>query len=121
MSTPLSSSQRQTDLVREVAALRRAFGKLLKRLEQPVGEADYTIHQWCKKRKISKAGFYKMRKGGRAPHVLENGGLRRITRQADQEWEQRWGSADAAPAQEETVAIKAPKPRPHRSAFSAKA
>ena len=95
MSTPLSSDQ-QTDLVREVAALRRAFGKLLKRLEQPVGEADYTIQQWCDKRKISRAEFYKMRKDGRGPRVLENGAVRRITRKADQEWEQRWGSADTA-------------------------
>ena len=93
--------QHQDDLAREVAALRRAFGKLLKRIEQPVGGADYTIQQWCKKRKISKAAFYKMRKFGRAPHVLENGGLRRITRQADEEWERRWRSA--ALTQEETA------------------
>jgi hypothetical protein len=37
-----------------------------------------------------------MRKDGRGPRVLENGSLRRITRKADQEWEQRWGSADTA-------------------------
>ena len=38
-----------------------------------------------------------MCKAGRGPRVIIVGGLRRISREADREWEQRWGSADAAP------------------------
>lgn len=80
------------DLAREVAALRRAFAKLLKVLDRPVGEADYTIAQWCAKRGVSRAGFYKMCKAGRGPRLIIVGGLRRISREADREWEQHWQS-----------------------------
>jgi hypothetical protein len=101
MST-LSESQ-QIDLAREIAALRRTVGKLLRRLDQPMGDRDLTIPQWCAKRNVSRAGFYKMKKAGRAPRVIENGGLRRITREADREWEVRWGSGDAAPSAPQEV------------------
>jgi hypothetical protein len=94
MSTP--SKFQETDLAREVAALRRAVGKLLRRLDQPMGDRDLTIQEWCAKRNVSRAGFYKMKKSGRAPRIVANGSLRRITREADREWEVRWGSADAA-------------------------
>jgi hypothetical protein len=96
MST-LSESQ-QIDLAREVAALRRTVGKLLRRLDQPMGDRDLTIPQWCAKHNVSRAGFYKMKKAGRAPRVIENGGLRRITPAADADWEARWRSADPSPA-----------------------
>ena len=101
MSTP--TQFQETDLAREVAALRRTVGKLLRRLEQPLDNRDLTIRQWCAKRNISRAGFYKMKKAGRAPRVIENGGLRRITREADREWEVRWGSGDAAPSAPQEV------------------
>ena len=94
MSTP--SEFQETHLARELAALRRAVGKLLRRLDQPLDDRDLTIPQWCAKRNVSRAGFYKMKKAGRAPRVIANGGLRRITREADREWEARWGSAHAA-------------------------
>jgi excisionase family DNA binding protein len=78
-------------LAREVAALRRAFARLLKVFDQPTTGADFTINQWCTRRGISRAHFYKMAKAGRGPRVIMVGGLRRISREADQEWEQRWG------------------------------
>jgi hypothetical protein len=88
MSTPA-----EVDLVREVAALRRDVGRLLKTLHRPVADGDLTIAEFCVKHRISKAGFYKLRAAGRGPDVLENGGLRRITREADRAWELRWGGS----------------------------
>jgi hypothetical protein len=66
---------------------------LLKRLEQPLGEQDFTIAEWCAKRRISKAEFYRMKKEGRGPRVTENGALRRISPESDRAWEARWGTS----------------------------
>jgi hypothetical protein len=90
MSTPSEFSG--TDFVREVAALRRTFARLIARLNQPVGESDFTIPQWCRKHNISRAGFYKMRSAGRGPEVIVNGGLVRITPEADRAWTARYTS-----------------------------
>ena len=88
MSRPIE----QLDLAREVRGLKRKVAELLTRLEQPVGEPDYTIPGWCHKRKVSRSNYYKMKKAGRGPRTIENGGLIRISRSADAEWEERWGS-----------------------------
>jgi hypothetical protein len=94
MST--QSIQQHDDLAREVAGLKRIVTKLLKRLEQPIGKFDLTIKQWCAKRNVSRAGYYKMRTAGRAPRTIECNGVIRITAEADREWEAKYTPAEIA-------------------------
>ena len=93
-------STSEPDLVHEVRGLKRKVTQLPKQLDQPVGESDLSIPQFCAKHSMSRALFYKMKKRGRAPRTIECGGLIRITPEADREWEQRWGSGDPAAAAE---------------------
>jgi hypothetical protein len=89
-----TQSLQQYDLAREVRGLKRMVAKLLKRLEQPVGKSDLTIQQWCAKRNVSRAGFYKLKKDGRAPRTIECKGVVRITADADRDWEARFTPAE---------------------------
>jgi hypothetical protein len=52
---------------------------------QMVVDCDMTIAQWRQKRNFSRWDFYKLKKQGRAPEIL-NG---RITQKADAEWHRR--------------------------------
>ena len=90
MSPPI---QQLESLAREVAALRCVIAKLLAQLEQSAIRRDFTISEWCRKRRISRAEFYRLRARGLAPRVLETAKLRRITPAADAEWEARFGSS----------------------------
>ena len=90
MSPPI---QQLESLAREVAALRCVIAKLLAQLEQSAIRRDFTISEWCRKRRISRAEFYRLRARGLAPRVLEIAKLRRITPAADAEWEARFGSS----------------------------
>jgi hypothetical protein len=90
MSSPI---QQLEFLSREVAALRLAITKLLAQLEESAIRRDFTISEWCRKRRISRAEFYRLRARGLAPRVLEIAKLRRITLAADAEWEARFGSS----------------------------
>jgi hypothetical protein len=95
MSTQLIQ---QVDLAHEVRGLKRKIAKLLRRLEQPVDGSDYTLAEWRAKRKISKAGFYKMMGAGRGPRTIKCNGIIRITAEADREWEARFTPAEIAAA-----------------------
>ena len=75
MSPPI---QQLGCLAREVAALRRAIAKLLAQLEPSAIRRDFTISESCRKRRISRAEFYRVRASGLAPRVLEIAKLRRI-------------------------------------------
>ena len=97
MSPPI---QQVESLAREMAALRCAIAKLLAQLEQSAIRRDFTISEWCRKRRISRAEFYRLRARGLAPRVLEIAKLRRITLAADAEWEARFGSSSAPVATE---------------------
>ena len=88
MSHPI---QQLESLARDVAELRCAIAKLLAQLEQSATRRDFTISEWCRKRRISRAEFYRLRARGLAPRVLEIAKLRRITPAADAEWEARFG------------------------------
>ena len=58
MSPPI---QQLESLAREVAALRCVIAKLLAQLEQSAIRRDFTISEWCRKRRISRAEFYRLR------------------------------------------------------------
>jgi hypothetical protein len=52
---------------------------------------DKTIPEWCKARRLSRSTYHKLKKLGRGPKELEIPGTRikRITPEADAEWEMR--------------------------------
>jgi hypothetical protein len=56
--------------------------------------ADFTIAEWCAKRRISRSGFYNLKKRGLTPKIIRNGARTIITVEADQEWRLRM-EADA--------------------------
>jgi len=45
-----------------------------------------TINEWCTHRRVSRGSYYKMRREGRAPDIIDSGGPR-ITDEADQRWQ----------------------------------
>jgi hypothetical protein len=45
-----------------------------------------TIDEWCDKHKLSRSGFYKLKKIGKAPRLMEVLSRIRITEEADQDW-----------------------------------
>jgi hypothetical protein len=54
---------------------------------QPPNNGSFSIKAWCKFRGYSIATFYKMRKNGVAPKVMQPPGAPpRITQEADAEW-----------------------------------
>ena len=48
--------------------------------------AGWSIPDWCARWGFCKATFYNLRKRGLAPDVMEFGGLRRISAEADEAW-----------------------------------
>jgi hypothetical protein len=50
---------------------------------------DYTIAEWCKKRRVSRGLFYQMLKAGTAPRTMKLNKHRTIPFEADIEWETR--------------------------------
>jgi len=45
-----------------------------------------TINEWCARRRVSRSGFYKLKREGRAPDIIDSSGPR-ITDEADQRWQ----------------------------------
>jgi hypothetical protein len=62
---------------------------------------DFTIEEWCKKRRITKPHFYELLKLGLAPKTMKLKKRRTISSQADAEWQ---AEREAATRQEEAVA-----------------
>jgi hypothetical protein len=54
----------------------------------PEGYGSYTIGEWCRKRHISRATFYRMKKRGETPVTIRVSGRDRITREDDEAWYQ---------------------------------
>lgn len=49
-------------------------------------QACYTIDEWCQRRRVSRAMFYKLAKLGKAPRTYYVGTRRLISDQADAAW-----------------------------------
>ena len=60
---------------------------------------DKTVPEWCKARHLSRSTYHKLKNLGRGPKELEIPGTRikRITPEADAEWEARMASQRARP------------------------
>ena len=72
---------------------------------------DYTIDEWCEKRRCCRATFYNLQKIGKAPVTIKIGARQRITLEADARWElERTREAAEAEAQRRSAA--APPERP---------
>lgn len=54
---------------------------------------DYTIGEWCKKRRICRATFYNLKKQGKGPRTIRVGDHLRITPEDDAEWVERMKAA----------------------------
>jgi hypothetical protein len=54
-------------------------------MSDPV-EQSYTIDQWCRNRKVSRAMFYVLAEKGLAPRTHYIGSKRLVSDQADREW-----------------------------------
>src|SRR5215831_10383374 len=53
----------------------------------PIPRRDYTIPEWCRKRRISRGLFYEMLKLGIAPRTMKLKKRRTISPEADAEWQ----------------------------------
>ena len=56
------------------------------RNQTPQRPADYTLDEWLAMRRISRSGYYNLKKRGLTPKVVKNGVRNIITDEADQEW-----------------------------------
>jgi hypothetical protein len=57
---------------------------------------DFTIQEWCAKRRVSRGTFYKLRKQGTAPRTHNVNKCVRISHKADAEWQAEREAATAA-------------------------
>jgi hypothetical protein len=75
------------DLSSEVAALKRQVAQLLRLLGQTdaCGQA-LSISQFCARNNISRSFFYKLKKNGKAPRIMEVDGRRIISPEAERDW-----------------------------------
>jgi hypothetical protein len=67
----------------EVAALKRQVAQLLRLLA--CGQA-LSISQFCARNNISRSFFYKLKKNGKAPRIMEVDGRRIISPEAERDW-----------------------------------
>jgi hypothetical protein len=66
-----------------------------RRAEQKARQGSYTINQWCERRQVSRAMFYKLAAQGLAPRTHNVGKKRLISEQSDADWVRE---REAAPA-----------------------
>jgi hypothetical protein len=50
-------------------------------------DGDYTVAEWCRKRRVSRGTFYKLMKAGLAPTTMKIRKCRRISAAADAAWQ----------------------------------
>jgi predicted DNA-binding transcriptional regulator AlpA len=75
------------DLSSEVAALKRQVAQLLRLLGQTDAyNQALSISQFCARNNISRSFFYKLKKNGKAPRIMEVAGRRIISPEAERDW-----------------------------------
>jgi len=87
------------DLSLEVAALKRQVAQLLRLLGQTDASGQaLSISQFCARNNISRSFFYKLKKNGKAPRIMEVDGRRIISPEAERDWrvERERGGVEAA-------------------------
>jgi hypothetical protein len=63
---------------------------------QPRKPHPRSIDAFCGRHGMCRATFYNLRKKGKAPRIMEIGGLRRITPEAERDWERGMEVENAA-------------------------
>ncbi|MET4313537.1 hypothetical protein [Bradyrhizobium sp. RT4b] len=95
---------------KKVKAVRHAVKKAaktskrrtVKKVKAPRGPLDdYTVDEWCAKRRITKPHFYELMKIGKAPKSMKLKKRRTISPQADAAWQ---AEREAETAEAEKVA-----------------
>ena len=79
-------------------------------------ERDFTLAEWRAKRRISSWKFYEMQKNGTGPEVWCDGKVKRISAQADREWEERARERARNPTKEQLKVNKLLRIHAHRAA-----
>jgi hypothetical protein len=78
------------ECVMAIRDLKKTKKKKRQRIQTVRGSSDdYTIPEWCLKRRIGKTTFYKLQALGLAPSSYKLGKARRITHAADLAWQQQ--------------------------------
>ena len=80
--------------VKKAAKARKRAAKKAKAPRGP--DDDYTVDEWCQKRRITKPHFYELMKHGLAPRTKKLKKRRTISPAADAEWEAERERAAAA-------------------------
>jgi predicted DNA-binding transcriptional regulator AlpA len=71
----------------EVEELKRQVARLLRLLAQlDAGGQGLSISQFCARNNISRSFFYKLKKGRKAPRIMDVGGRRIISPEAERDW-----------------------------------
>jgi hypothetical protein len=66
----------------------KARRRTLKKAKAPRGpDDDYTVDEWCRRRRVSKPHFYELMRLGLAPRTKKLKKRRTISPKADAEWE----------------------------------
>lgn len=69
-------------------------------------DRDYTVAEWCEKRRISDWKFKQMQAAGTAPEIWRDGRTIRISARADREWEAAQRERTQNPTKEEMAERK---------------
>jgi hypothetical protein len=54
--------------------------------QETIPRGSYSIDQWCQRHHVSRSFFYKLRKLGLTPTIMNVNGLQRISVEADERW-----------------------------------
>lgn len=86
--SPAKKAKVARHTVKKAAKARKHAAK--KKAAAPRGpDDDFSVAEWCQRRRIGRVLFYKMLKEGTAPKTMKIGKRRTISPQADAEWQQR--------------------------------
>jgi hypothetical protein len=97
--SPAQKAKAVKHAAKKAAKARRRTVKKAKAPRSP--GADFTVTEWCAKRRVTKPFFYKLLKLGLAPKTMKLRKRRTISPQADAEWQ---AEREAATLQEEAAA-----------------
>jgi hypothetical protein len=73
----------------------RRAGRRRRDCAPPSPRRDFTVDEWCDKRRISRFLFYEMLRDGTAPRTMKIRKRRTISPEADEEWQREREAATA--------------------------
>jgi hypothetical protein len=77
-------------LAADISELRQQLAHVtqaLVRIAQKDERASFTLTEWCARHSMSESQYFKLKRQGRAPRVMQTGDVgQRISREADRDW-----------------------------------